>query len=435
MATITAQDREKFLQLMQDYNKSLENKTEVEVISANQMDDTVSMPGVKGSIDPLTGEFRPEKYVQAPMSAFAKPALDAAELVAQRKEAFETAISNAEIVLQNMQNATENARSIVSTAEEAAESVRQTLEALRGVEVNANQLALDVERAGTLLTNLSDAIQQAQLATSNANNQAEYAKDEGDYAKEQGDYAKGQGNRVDSQILDITTQKQAAIEAADNANSIYQTVRGWFNGANGFKLTSENWLFTIQTTWNNWFSDSLSTGVRKIWNTWFSGRQTEWSNWFSDSLATGVRNIWNTWFGNTTSNYDLWFSNANTAEQNRVTAENGRVNAEQNRVTAEQNRVTAENQRVAEMEELHQHPDIQGNNGNWWRWDMSLTPHQYVDTGVLAKGGILYPSFEVDTNDMGLYMYGSSEETSESFSYDESDGAMYYNPRKGKITS
>lgn len=35
-----------------------------------------------------------------------------------------------------------------------------------------------------------------------------------------------------------------------------------------------------------------------------------------------------------------------------------------------------------------------GDNGNWWKWDE--TQKKYVDTGILAKGGILYPTFTID---------------------------------------
>lgn len=411
MAAITAEEREKFLQLMQDYNKSLENKTEVEVITADEMDDSVSMPGVKGSYDSVTGEFKPEKYVQAPMSAFAKPAKDAATELKEKIAAFEKAISDAETVLANMQTATEDARGIVKTATDAAELVRQTIENLKGVEVNAERLAQNVATADTLLQNLETAIQQAQTATSNANAQATHAKDEGDYAKQQGDYAKTQGDRVSAQVLDISKEKQAAIDAASNANkqasnakSIYDTAKAWYDA------------------------------VKPDWDSWYAATKKAWNDWFSDSLSTGVRKIWSEWFASIKSSYSEWFTAADTAEKGRADAESKRVKAEDGRVAAEKNRADAEAKRVAEMEELHQHPDIQGDNGNWWRWDMTTEPHQYVDTGILAKGGILYPSFEVDSDDLGLYMYGSSEETADSFAYDEGDGGMYYNPRKGKTT-
>lgn len=53
---------------------------------------------------------------------------------------------------------------------------------------------------------------------------------------------------------------------------------------------------TRTTNWANWFSDTLSTGVRKIWN-----------DWFSDTLSTGVRSRWNEfWAIVNTSWMDFW---------------------------------------------------------------------------------------------------------------------------------
>lgn len=41
--------------------------------------------------------------------------------------------------------------------------------------------------------------------------------------------------------------------------------------------------------------------------------------------------------------------------------------------------------------ELNDHPTIQGDNGNWWKWDEATKA--YVDTHKIAKGGMMYPSF------------------------------------------
>lgn len=41
--------------------------------------------------------------------------------------------------------------------------------------------------------------------------------------------------------------------------------------------------------------------------------------------------------------------------------------------------------------ELNDHPVIQGDNGNWWKWDEATKA--YVDTHKIAKGGMMYPSF------------------------------------------
>ena len=142
------------------------------------------------------------------------------------------------------------------------------------------------------------------------------------------------------------------------------------------------------------------------------------------------------------------------AEKNRVTAESGRADAETTRngnestrktqETARQNqeaaRQNAETQRAkaetarnsnetarktAEMQrqkdtadaiansktqtdlamEMNEHPPKMGSNGNWWQWDLSK--HEYVDTGVIARGGAMYPSFRQHRNKLLMIDYGS----------------------------
>ena len=224
---------------------------------------------------------------------------------------------------------------------------------------------------------------------------------------------------MDAAILDITTQKQAALDAADYAEEqgdyakgIYDTVRSWFNGTAGFKATAEKWLSDTKTAWDTWFA-----ATKQAWTDWFSARKSEWTTWYS-----GVK-----------TSYDSWFADASASETERKSAEVERKSAETGRKTAEAARVAAETARVAEMEELHSHPDRVGDNGNWWRWN--LQRHEYEDTGVLAKGGILYPTFEIDLDDMGLYICGSNEVSKESFDYDDADGGLYFLPRKSETNN
>lgn len=83
----------------------------------------------------------------------------------------------------------------------------------------------------------------------------------------------------------LTDGGRAAVAVGTQVRTDFDT---WFGAtANaGIRKTVSDWLTSVQTAFNDWFSDSLSTGVRKIWN-----------DWFSDSIATGVRYIWDHWFG------------------------------------------------------------------------------------------------------------------------------------------
>lgn len=106
-------------------------------------------------------------------------------------------------------------------------------------------------------------------------------------------------------------------------------------------------------------------------------------------------------------------------EQARMDSENKRATAENARIAAEAGRVTAENKRIDDTltaltesekqtnlaQELNDHPPKMGDNGNWWQWDLSK--HTYVDTGVIARGGAMYPAFRQRRNKLLMIDYGS----------------------------
>lgn len=104
-----------------------------------------------------------------------------------------------------------------------------------------------------------------------------------------------------------------------------------------------------------------------------------------------------------------------TARQNAETArgksETTRVSNENTRIAAENNRVLAEKSREevkALMEELNNHPPKMGDNGNWWQWSIAVNPHAYVDTGILARGGVMWPTFQRYGNKLYLHDYGTT---------------------------
>lgn len=70
-------------------------------------------------------------------------------------------------------------------------------------------------------------------------------------------------------------------------------------------------------------------------------------------------------------------------------------------------------------------PPKMGDNGNWWEWDEAQK--KYVDTGVLAKGGVLYPTFSIDDDDMILYMEFEDEVSDKLIKFDEQTGELYLN--------
>lgn len=63
------------------------------------------------------------------------------------------------------------------------------------------------------------------------------------------------------------------------------------------------------------------------------------------------------------------------------------------------------------------HPTVMGENGNWWKWDEEKK--EYVDTGSLAKGGVLYPNFYIDADTMELFMAYQDEIAADQFVLEE----------------
>lgn len=95
-----------------------------------------------------------------------------------------------------------------------------------------------------------------------------------------------------------------------------------------------------------------------------------------------------------------------SAENGRATAENGRVKAETKRETDTKAAIVSSKAQTDLAQELNDHPPKMGSNGNWWQWDLSK--HEYVDTGVIARGGAMYPSFRQHRNKLLMIDYGSN---------------------------
>lgn len=76
--------------------------------------------------------------------------------------------------------------------------------------------------------------------------------------------------------------------------------------------------------------------------------------------------------------------------------------------------------------ELADHPTMMGDNGNWWKWDATLKT--YVDTGVLAKGGVLYPVFDIDPETMELKMTYQDNIAADMFELNV-EGSLIFKPK------
>lgn len=86
---------------------------------------------------------------------------------------------------------------------------------------------------------------------------------------------------------------------------------------------------------------------------------------------------------------------ANTATTNANTAANNAGEATE-----------ASKTQTALAKELNEHPTKMGDNGNWWMWN--LQTHAYEDTGIIARGGAMYPTFRQSRNKLLMIDYGSN---------------------------
>lgn len=118
-----------------------------------------------------------------------------------------------------------------------------------------------------------------------------------------------------------------------------------------------------------------------------------------------------------------------TAYENmlRVTQEAITATSNANKATDNANKATDNaNTQANRAKEHADNPPKMGENGNWWKWDE--TQKKYVDTGILAKGGILYPTFTIDPNTMELIMYYQDDIAADMFDIDN-EGFLIFNPK------
>lgn len=117
-----------------------------------------------------------------------------------------------------------------------------------------------------------------------------------------------------------------------------------------------------------------------------------------------------------------------TNETERTTAETARAAAETTRQEQEEARETASATAVKNAEDaanrsnnLSDHRD-EIRDGYWWRWDEET--EEWYNTGEIAKGNVMYATFEIETETGNLYMYTDEEYTGPEFEYSESTGKL-----------
>lgn len=100
------------------------------------------------------------------------------------------------------------------------------------------------------------------------------------------------------------------------------------------------------------------------------------------------------------------------------------INNADNAATTANNSAKEADKQAGRAKEQADNPPKMGENGNWWKWDE--TAKKYVDTGILAKGGVLYPSFIVDDSNMHLVMYYQDQIAENQFILDKETGHLKF---------
>ena len=102
------------------------------------------------------------------------------------------------------------------------------------------------------------------------------------------------------------------------------------------------------------------------------------------------------------TNADTATAAANTATAAANTATTNANTAATNACEATE----ASKTQAAIAQELNEHPVKMGDNGNWWQWN--IRTHAYEDTGIVARGGAMYPTFKHVGNKLYIVDYGSN---------------------------
>lgn len=132
-----------------------------------------------------------------------------------------------------------------------------------------------------------------------------------------------------------------------------------------------------------------------------AARKSAWAAWF-ENATTGVMAVWNSWFGTSTDTgvQGEWTTLKTDATAATTSATNAAKAA--NEATAASQKQTESCKEATDLAtELNEHPQKQGENGNWWKWNTET--NEYEDTGIIARGGGMYPMVRTRRNHVIWY--------------------------------
>lgn len=83
----------------------------------------------------------------------------------------------------------------------------------------------------------------------------------------------------------------------------------------------------------------------------------------------------------------------------------------------------AASKQAARAKEIADHQPYMGDNGNWWQWNS--TTQKYEDSGRLATGGIMYPTFYINKK-LHLIMRYQDTISKDRFYLNRKNGHLYF---------
>ena len=409
---------EQVLAVLQKYANALENEDGYPrgasiITSSQEMDATISIPGVRYDSNPLTNENAvAEAYVQIPWAVMANVldsleeaveeasgAVEGAELVnatlsdttltVTDREGESTSVDTAAAAKAAKQEWDSTYKPDITSATTAAQAATTAAELvnaqLSGMTVSvtnrngvttsvnigfevyrtyASVAAMNADAANVpdgkfvmIATTDPTDPENARLYAKNASGSFTFLSDL-DQASSAAwaDWLNNQKPLIEQATADANaaatlanTKAGVAQTAADNADASRTAIEANEATRQNNETTRQNnetarvaAETTRQTDWTNWFSDTLSTGVRKIWNDWYAATTSAWNTWFGTDNTSGVQKEFKDLKDTANADHTTAQSDHSTASTDHTTAQADHTIASTDHTTADSDHTTAE---------------------------------------------------------------------------------------------
>lgn len=439
---MTDEEKELWLEGAETFGDAVENRRIVPVMEEDEIDFTVSMPAVKYDKDPsVSSSAKPEAFRQVYWKTFWNKIMEGYNMVAsatadltELKTLIEQAVEEAEAAAQAATEAMEGAENVdadltgmtvtITDREGQSKSVNIGFEIYRTygsvAQMNADAANVPEGKFVMIATQSPTDPENARLYGRNSNpatsdNPFTFLSDL-DQASSAA-WADWLENQKPA-IIQATSDANAAATLANTKAALAQTAA---DNADASRLAIEANEQTRQTNeagrvaaetqrvtdWNNFFSDTLATGCRKLWNDFWSNINSLWTGFWGTSAddPNGVRKQWIDLHEAATADHVQAGSDHTRANQDHSVAESDHAMADIDHSTAGDDHTRAGQDHTASeqatsaaiaqteiLEEWNEHQPYVGDGTTgdanyWYIWDSEN--YTYVRS-VYAKGDDLH---------------------------------------------